>query len=93
LKRTAPSSRGILQALATVDLVKGKTIGIDATTLEANAALRSIVRRDSGESYQDFLTRLAQASGSRHRRGPIWLWQRLTTPIVRERADVSGQHG
>jgi transposase len=53
----------ILQVLAAADLVKGKTIGIDATTLEANAALRSIVRRDSGETYQDFLTRLAQASG------------------------------
>ena len=54
----------ILQVLATADLVKGKTIGIDATTLEvANAALRSIVRRDSGESYQESLTRLAQASG------------------------------
>lgn len=49
--------------LATADLVKGSTIGIDAKTLEADAALRSIVRRDSGESYQDFLTRLAQASG------------------------------
>jgi len=43
--------------------VRGKTLGIDATTLEANAALRSIVRRDSGESYEDFLVRLAQASG------------------------------
>ena len=53
----------ILQILATADLVKGKTIGIDATTLEANAALRSIVRRDSGETYQEFLTTLAQASG------------------------------
>ncbi|GAC1667883.1 MAG: transposase [Candidatus Dormibacteraceae bacterium] len=53
----------ILQVLATADLIKGKTIGIDATTLEANAALRSIVRRDSGETYQEFLTRLAQASG------------------------------
>jgi transposase len=53
----------ILQILATADLVNGKTIGIDATTLEANAALRSIVRRDSGETYQEFLTRLAQASG------------------------------
>jgi transposase len=53
----------ILQVLATADLIKGKTIGIDATTLEANAALRSIVRRDSGETYHDFLTRLAQASG------------------------------
>jgi transposase len=53
----------ILQILATEDLVRGKTIGVDATTLEANAALRSIVRRDSGETYQEFLTRLAQASG------------------------------
>ena len=53
----------VLQCLATADLVKGKTLGIDATTLEANAALRSIVRRDTGESYQDFLTTLAQASG------------------------------
>lgn len=42
---------------------EGKTVGIDATTLEANAALRSIVRRDTGESYQDFLMQLAQASG------------------------------
>ena len=53
----------ILQILGTADLIKGKTIGIDATTLEANAALRSIVRRDSGETYQEFLTRLAKASG------------------------------
>ena len=53
----------ILPVLATADLVKGTTIGIDATTLEATAALRSIVRRDSGETYQEFLTRLAQASG------------------------------
>jgi len=53
----------ILQVLATADLIKGKTIGIDATTLEANAALRTIVRRDSGETYQEFLTRLAHASG------------------------------
>jgi transposase len=53
----------MLQCLADAGLVKGKTVGIDATTLEANAALRSIVWRDTGESYQDFLTRLAQASG------------------------------
>ena len=53
----------VLERLATVGLLKGKTIGIDATTLEANAALRSIVRRDTGESYQDFLTKLAEASG------------------------------
>jgi len=53
----------MLQRLADAGLVKGKTVGIDATTLEANAALRSIVRRDTGESYHDFLTKLAQVSG------------------------------
>jgi transposase len=53
----------VLQVLAKEKLLKGETLGIDATTLEANAALRSIVRRDTGESYQEFLTRLAQASG------------------------------
>ena len=53
----------VLQRLADAKLVNGKTIGIDATTLEANAALRSIVRRDTGESYEEFLTGLAQASG------------------------------
>lgn len=50
----------VLQCLSTAGLVKGKTIGIDATTLEANAALRSIVRRDSGESDEEFLTRIAK---------------------------------
>ena len=53
----------ILQRLAEAGLVTGKTIGIDATTLEANAALRSIVRRDTGDTYEEFLTNLAQASG------------------------------
>jgi len=53
----------ILKVLATQDLIKGKTVGLDATTLEANAALRSIVRRDTGEGYDAFLTGLAQASG------------------------------
>ena len=53
----------VLQRLTDAGLVKGKTIGIDATTLEANAALRSIVCRDSGEGYETFLRRLAAASG------------------------------
>ena len=52
----------VLQCLSTAGLVKGKTIGVDATTLEANAVLRSIVRRDSGESYEEFLAQLAKAS-------------------------------
>ena len=53
----------VLELLAEIGLLKGKRIGIDATTLEANAALRSIVRRDNGESYEEFLKRLAQQSG------------------------------
>jgi len=53
----------VLKVLAKEDLLKGKTIGIDATTLEANAALRSIVHRDTGESYREFLEGLAKASG------------------------------
>ena len=47
---------------ATSGLLTGATIGIDATTLEANAAMRSIVRRDTGEGYQAYLTGLAEAS-------------------------------
>jgi transposase len=53
----------ILERLRDRGLVKGKTVGIDATTLEANAAMRSIVRRDTGESYEDFLKGLARESG------------------------------
>ena len=53
----------ILSVLAEHGLLRGKTIGIDATTLEANAALRSIVRRDTGESYDEFLRKLAKESG------------------------------
>jgi transposase len=53
----------VLGVIARKGLLRGKTLGIDATTLEANAAMRSIVRRDSGESYLEFLTKLAQESG------------------------------
>src|SRR5262245_61159477 len=53
----------VQEQLVTAGLLKGRTVAIDATTLEANAAMRSIVRRDTGESYQEFLTRLAAASG------------------------------
>ena len=49
--------------LVEAGLLKGKTVAIDATTLEANAAMRSIVRRDTGDSYQAFLIGLAKASG------------------------------
>jgi len=53
----------IVALLAKEGLLKGKTLGIDATTLEANAAMRSIVRRETGESYREFLAQLAEASG------------------------------
>ena len=53
----------VLGVLADRGLVKGKRIAIDASTLEANAAMRSIVRRDTGESYEEFLRGLAKASG------------------------------
>jgi transposase len=53
----------VLQRLADAELVQGRTLGIDATTLEANAAMRSIVRRDTGEAYDAWLTQLAAASG------------------------------
>jgi transposase len=53
----------VLELLAEKGLLQGKTVGIDATTLEANAAMRSIVRRDTGEGYEEFLRRLAEASG------------------------------
>ena len=53
----------VQQRLVEAGLLTGQTIAIDATTLEANAAMRSIVRRDTGESYEAFLLGLAKASG------------------------------
>ena len=53
----------VLKVLCDNGLLRGETLGVDATTLEANAALRSLVRRETGQSYQAFLTELAKASG------------------------------
>ena len=53
----------VLGVIADRGLLKGRTVGVDATTLEANAAMRSIVRRDNGASYDEFLTDLARQSG------------------------------
>jgi transposase len=53
----------VLQILASKGLLRGQTIGVDATTLEANAAMRSIVRRDDGATYDEYLTGLAKESG------------------------------
>src|SRR5712671_3606916 len=56
--------RWVLKILAEEGLVEGKTVSIDATTLEANAALRSLVRRDNGQKYDDYLKDLAKATGN-----------------------------
>jgi transposase len=83
------------QCLGIAGLIKGKTLAIDATTLEGNAALRSIVRRDTGESYNEFLTKLARASGietptradlaklDRKRKNKGWNWEHPHDPDAR----------
>jgi hypothetical protein len=53
----------VLQRLADHGLIKGERIGVDASTMEANAALRVIVRRETGEDYRTMLTRMAVESG------------------------------
>ena len=53
----------MLERLAQNRLIDGKTVGVDATTLQANAAMRSIARRDTGDSYEDFLKQLPVGSG------------------------------
>lgn len=53
----------VLQVLADRGLVQGEQIGVDASTMEANAALRTLVRRDSGETHREMLKRMARESG------------------------------
>lgn len=53
----------VLQVADEKGLLKGKTVAVDATTLEANAAMKSIVRRDTGEDWQEYIKRLMQESG------------------------------
>jgi transposase len=53
----------VLERLCEHGLIKGERIGVDASTMESNGALRSIVRRDSGEGYREMLTRMAKESG------------------------------
>ena len=62
----------MLTVLADRGFLKGQRIAIDATTLEANAAMRSIVRRDTGKSYEEFLRGLAKPRASRRR--PVRIW-------------------
>src|ERR1700729_1542526 len=53
----------VLKLLNERGLIKGERVGVDASTIEANAALRTIVRRDTGEGYREMLTRMAKESG------------------------------
>jgi transposase len=55
--------RWLLSILIEEGLVEAQTVSIDGTTLEANAALRSIVRRDSGQKYEEYLKDLAGQAG------------------------------
>src|SRR3954454_23111528 len=87
----------VLGLLADRGLLKGKLVGIDATTLEANAAMRSIVRRDNGQRYEAFLTELAKNSGiatpsredlarmdrKRKKKGSNQEWESTTDPDAR----------
>jgi len=87
----------VLGLLADRGLLKGRMVGIDATTLEANAAMRSIVRRDNGQGYEAFLTELAQKSGiatptredlaridrKRKKKGSNQEWESATDPDAR----------
>jgi transposase len=53
----------VLKLVAEKGLTRGKRIGVDASTMEANAALRTIVRRDDGRTYREMLTQMAKESG------------------------------
>ncbi len=53
----------VLKILSNEGLIGGRTISVDATTLEANAAMRNVVRHDNGQRYNDYLKELAQAQG------------------------------
>jgi transposase len=58
--------RFVLGLLEEKGVLRGQTLGIDATTLEANAAMKSIVRKDNGADWQEYLRQLAQAEGLEH---------------------------
>ena len=53
----------VLSLLEEKGLLRGKAVAIDATTLEANAAMKSIVRKDTGENWKQYLQGLAKAEG------------------------------
>ena len=54
----------VLAILERKGLLRGLTLGIDATTLEANAAMKSIVRKDTGDDWKEYLRKLAADASS-----------------------------
>jgi len=58
--------RWFVRVLGEEGLISGQTIAVDATTLEANAAMRSIRRREDGRRYEEYLKELAEAEGIEH---------------------------
>jgi len=70
LESTRAVFRWVRKRLVAAGLLRGKTVALDGTTLDANAAMRSIVRRDTAASYQEFLTGIAQAGIATPTRGP-----------------------
>lgn len=79
--------RWVIQILTEEGLIRGRTISIDATTLEANAAMKSIVRREDGQSYDEYLQGLAQAAGmenpTRERSRCMGLTKGIRRPFIR----------
>ena len=73
----------VLALIGEAGLVKGERIGVDASTMEANAALRNIVRRDTGEGYREMLEHLARESGIESPRPRTW---RVWTASARARS-------
>src|ERR1022692_2900837 len=98
--------RWVLKILDQEGLVSGRTVSIDATTLEANAALKSIVRRDNGQSYHEYLKELAQAEGmenptreqlarldrKRKKKGPNQEWMSPSDPDGRTHLAHKAEH-
>jgi IS5 family transposase len=54
----------VLRIAVDKKLLSGKTVGVDSTTLEANAAMKSIVRRDTGEDWKQYIVRLMREDGT-----------------------------
>ena len=78
----------VLRIAAEKKLLSGKTVGVDSTTLEANAAMKSIVRRDTGEDWKEYVTRLMREEGAidRRRRAD----RRRDSPLRQEAEEQEG---